>query len=214
MYKYLRRGNVVIDIDEANVTPEILWVLAPVLRGDTHIFPSFPGEPPFKIGDKVLVVFTMNPDRYAGRHLINRRLTGKMTTLWMDLPTRDEKIKIVKGFYGEFGEAVLPREATPDTDARDIEGEGGERQGEGEVEAADDEIQDFDDEEQRPIAFEGEVKEQLEIGFDNKRRPQPQARDFYLHQKNLLLTEFLARNFIRTHAMRHSMFLIGRRGNL
>jgi len=88
-------GNVVIDIDEANISPEILWLLDPLLRGEDTIYPIFPGEEPFKVKPGVVIVFTMNPKRYSGRKDIDRRLTDRMVTCWIDLPSEQQKGRII-----------------------------------------------------------------------------------------------------------------------
>jgi len=100
LYQHLREGNVVIDIDEANISPHILWALEPVLRGEKIVHPIFPEEEPFEIGEDVVLVFTMNPERYAARKEIDRRLTDRMITCRMDLPDDEDRLKIGESFYG------------------------------------------------------------------------------------------------------------------
>ncbi|MBF0531693.1 MAG: AAA family ATPase [Candidatus Omnitrophica bacterium] len=113
-YAWLKNGNAVIDFDEANAAPHILWALEAVLNGESVIYPAFPGEKPFKIGDNITIVFTRNPLRYAGRQQIEKRITDKMVVLWIDLPDPEEKAKIVQTFYGvwalEEETAVAPTE--------------------------------------------------------------------------------------------------------
>lgn len=100
VYRLIREGQVVIDIDEANISPQILWALGPVIRGERWIHPIFPEEEPFEIGPDVLLVFTFNPVRYAGRAEIDPRLLAPMIQIWMEGPTETERAEIVETFYG------------------------------------------------------------------------------------------------------------------
>lgn len=100
LYRHLREGNVVIDVDEANIAPQILWALEPVIRGETMIHPIFPEEEPFAIGPEVVVALTYNPTHMSGRHDINRRQSERMLIAHMSQPDASERAAIIEGFYG------------------------------------------------------------------------------------------------------------------
>ncbi|MBN1982168.1 MAG: AAA family ATPase [Chitinivibrionales bacterium] len=100
LYRCLQQGNAVIDIDEANINPKILWVLEPVIRGEEWVYPVFPGEERFRIGENIHLIFTYNPGRYAGRGEIDKRLLDRMIPLWMDMPGDAERLQIVESFFG------------------------------------------------------------------------------------------------------------------
>ncbi len=106
LYQYLREGNVVIDIDEANAQPEILWLLGPVLRGEEWIYPIFPGEPPFKIGRGVQLVFTYNPAHFSGRSEMDKRILDLMIVAWLEPPKKENKPAITETFWGVWAEKV------------------------------------------------------------------------------------------------------------
>ncbi|MCX5687058.1 MAG: VWA domain-containing protein, partial [Candidatus Omnitrophica bacterium] len=109
LYRYLNKnlggGNVVIEVDEANCAPWMLWILESVLRGEKWIQPIFPGELPFELADDVLIVFTYNPERYAARQAIDERILNRMIIAWMGLPKNTDRPKIIQTFYG-----ILPEE--------------------------------------------------------------------------------------------------------
>jgi len=44
LYARLKEGNVVIDIDEANINPQILWVLESILRGKRQFIRYSPAK--------------------------------------------------------------------------------------------------------------------------------------------------------------------------
>lgn len=114
LYRKLRQGNVVIDIDEANVAPWVLWALEPVLRGEKRVHPIFPEEEPFTLGPGVQVILTFNPVRYSGRGKIDPRLLEMMIVAWQGLPKTEEMSRIVESFYGVWEQrkeaAVKPKE--------------------------------------------------------------------------------------------------------
>jgi len=97
-YELIREGNVVIDIDEGDVAPHILWVADAILRGEDMIYPAFPGEEPFQIGKNVVLGVTLNR-KYDGRQIIDRRILEKMIQVHMELPSTEEKEKIIETFY-------------------------------------------------------------------------------------------------------------------
>ena len=119
LYRYLKEGNVVIVIDEANISPKILWSLLPVILGEKWVHPIFPEEPPFQIGDGVQIVFTYNPSTFSGRSEIEQRILNQMILVWMNLPDQKDRAKIIEGFYGvwtglEDEKAMAaPEEETP-----------------------------------------------------------------------------------------------------
>ncbi|MGB3082086.1 MAG: AAA family ATPase, partial [Candidatus Omnitrophota bacterium] len=100
LYSYVKEGHVVIDIDEANISPRILWVLEPLIRGERIINPIFPEEEPFEVGEGVIVIFTINPSTFPSRKEIDRRLTDRMIKCQMDLPEKADKERIVQMFFG------------------------------------------------------------------------------------------------------------------
>jgi WD40 repeat protein/MoxR-like ATPase len=105
-YRLLREGRVVIDIDEANLAPWMLWTLEPLLRGEREVHPIFPDEPPFLVGDGVQIVMTFNPTRYSGRQAIDPRLLQNSLTAWMDLASPQELEKVAASFYGVWEQPV------------------------------------------------------------------------------------------------------------
>ncbi|MBN2144656.1 MAG: AAA family ATPase [Candidatus Aureabacteria bacterium] len=107
LYDWLKKGNVVIDIDEANIRPEILWILEPILRGEKRISPMFPGEEPFEIGPNVQLVFTFNPDSFSGRDAIDKRILDKMIVAWMELPEKKDRPSITETFWGVWGKIKI-----------------------------------------------------------------------------------------------------------
>jgi len=115
--KWIDSGKgVVIDIDEANIQPEILWVLEPVIRGEQWVHPIFPEMEPFRIGPRVQLVLSYNPDYFNGREQIDRRLTDNMIVAWMDLPNEKEQPEIIETFYGVWakeGTAVDIKQKQP-----------------------------------------------------------------------------------------------------
>ena len=64
----LKEGNAVLIVDEANIKPEILWVLAGIARGEKKFTIEMPGDSSVEIelGENVFVMLTMNPESYEG----------------------------------------------------------------------------------------------------------------------------------------------------
>jgi len=46
------------------------------------------------------LVFTYNPIRLSGRHMIDSRILENMIIAQMDQPRKEERAKIIEGFYG------------------------------------------------------------------------------------------------------------------
>ncbi len=103
-YARLREGRVVVDIDEANVAPWVLWTLEPLLRGERWVHPIFPGEEAFLVGEDVQVTMTFNPTRYSARSAIAPRLLEKTIVAWMDLALPQDMARVVESFYGVWEE--------------------------------------------------------------------------------------------------------------
>ncbi len=99
-YRLLREGRVIMDIDEANLAPWVLWTLEPLLRGERWVHPIFPEEPAFMVGEGVQIVMTFNPTRYSGRQTIDPRLLDHAITAWVGLASSQEIEKVVASFYG------------------------------------------------------------------------------------------------------------------
>ena len=102
--EFLRRiekGNQVIILDEANIRPEILWVLNGIARGEKEITVEMPGEESHtvKVGDNVFFLLTMNPESYAGRGQIPEVLLENVFKLWAPSDyTTDQLEKIFDDF--------------------------------------------------------------------------------------------------------------------
>lgn len=121
-YRHLREGHAVIDLDEANISPKLLWILEPLLRGETRVTPIFPDEEPFDIGPDVLVVMTYNPTRYSGRFDIANRILERCILALMDTPQEEDQERIIEGFYGIWGlEQPVSREIPAPTEVRPSE---------------------------------------------------------------------------------------------
>ncbi|HAM36952.1 MAG TPA: hypothetical protein DEB40_06955 [Elusimicrobia bacterium] len=133
-YAALKAGHAVIDVDEANVAPWVLWALEPVLRGERAVRPIFPEEPAFLIGEDVQVILTYNPTRYSARSAIDPRLLDGMITAWLDLPSPIEEARIVESFWGVLeGEddvsTAMPAAPQAPADVFDVDGIGVSDQG-------------------------------------------------------------------------------------
>lgn len=112
VYSLLKEGHVVIDLDEANIAPKILWTLEPVIRGERWIFPIFPEEEPFEVGPDVLLILTYNPVRYAGRSEIDPRLLSPMIQVWMEGPSETERAQIMASVFGVWVDPSVGRSRT------------------------------------------------------------------------------------------------------
>lgn len=102
--------GVVIDVDEANLQPELLWMLEPIIRGERWIHPLFPGEEPFEVADNVLLILTYNPAYMSGRKTIDKRLLDRMMVAQIRPPDDDEKVSVMETLFG-----VWPQKATDAT---------------------------------------------------------------------------------------------------
>jgi MoxR-like ATPase len=109
-YRLLREGNVLIDLDEANLAPWVLWTLEPILRGENWVYPIFPEEPPFRVGPGVQIAMTFNPTRYSARHAIDEHVMRYAIPAWMGLASPREIERVVASFYGVWEETAAPEE--------------------------------------------------------------------------------------------------------
>ncbi|MBF0595136.1 MAG: AAA family ATPase, partial [Candidatus Omnitrophica bacterium] len=100
LYKRLAEGNAVIIIDEADVSPHILYVLESVLRGEEWLPSAMPGMPPLHIGKNVFVVFTKNFANYGGRLEIPQRIDARMVTARVRVLMPEEKKMVIESFFG------------------------------------------------------------------------------------------------------------------
>ena len=120
-YQVLRQGNAVVDIDEANVAPWVLWTLEPLLRGERVVEPIFPGEEAFEVGPDVQVVLTFNPERYSGRERIAERLLERMLLARVEPVETGQIGPVIETFYGVWegmDGARTPRPAVKTPPAR------------------------------------------------------------------------------------------------
>ncbi|MCK5581087.1 MAG: AAA family ATPase [Candidatus Omnitrophica bacterium] len=75
-------------IDEANASPDMLYALAPLFRGEKKFSVEYAGEN-FKVevDDEVLIILTFNPsEKYAGRGGFSRDIVSYADKLWMPNP--------------------------------------------------------------------------------------------------------------------------------
>jgi WD40 repeat protein/MoxR-like ATPase len=102
----LIKGNTVLIVDEANIKPEILWILAGIARGESRFSIEIPGDDPitFDVGRNTYVLFTMNPESYGGgRAVIPGPVREDIMHIWA--PSRypaDELKSIVSEFFGGY----------------------------------------------------------------------------------------------------------------
>ncbi|MBF0216582.1 MAG: AAA family ATPase, partial [Candidatus Omnitrophica bacterium] len=120
--KKLESGNAMLIVDEANIKPEVLWILSGIARGEKQFTIERPGDKPytFNIGKNVYVVFTMNPEAYGGgRGMIPIPIKEDIYNIWVpDYYEYPELVKIVTEFFGGVPElanitGVKPEEIAP-----------------------------------------------------------------------------------------------------
>ncbi|MBF0215721.1 MAG: AAA family ATPase [Candidatus Omnitrophica bacterium] len=115
--KQLEEGNTMLIVDEANIKPEILWLLSGIARGEKQFTIERPGDKPhtFNIGENVYVVFTMNPEAYGGgRGAIPIPLKEDIFNIWVpDYYEYPEMARIVTEFFGGMPELANITEMTP-----------------------------------------------------------------------------------------------------
>ncbi|MCX5708657.1 MAG: AAA family ATPase [Candidatus Omnitrophica bacterium] len=115
MQEFLKRvkaGNQVIIVDEANMRPEMLWVLNGIARGEKEVSVEIPGEEPFtvEIGDNVYILLTMNPESYTDRGEVPGVLLENVFRLWA--PARyaqDEVIRILNDLIDASQQAAVSK---------------------------------------------------------------------------------------------------------
>ncbi|MFH1847519.1 MAG: AAA family ATPase [Candidatus Omnitrophota bacterium] len=99
----LKKGNTVLIVDEANLKPEILWILSGIARGEKQFTIEVPGDDPlrFEIGENIYVMFTMNPERYGGdRGLVPLPLKEDAFNVWTPAEYEDNELfAIVNEFF-------------------------------------------------------------------------------------------------------------------
>jgi len=81
----LEKGNTVLVVDEANIKPEILWILAGIARGEKTFTIEVPGDKPisFELGRNVFVLLTMNPEEYGGgRDVLPQPVKEDIFSIW------------------------------------------------------------------------------------------------------------------------------------
>jgi len=102
--KRIQAGNQVIILDEANIRPEILWILNGIARGEKEITVEIPGKEPFtvKVGDNVHFLMTMNPESYAGREQIPEVLLENIFKLWVPSDYTPEQLQEILDNFLRF----------------------------------------------------------------------------------------------------------------
>ncbi|MBF0511777.1 MAG: AAA family ATPase, partial [Candidatus Omnitrophica bacterium] len=99
-YEKVKEGNVVIDFDEVNIAPWMLYVLEPLLRQEEWIQPVFPEERPFQTGKGVVIMATRNADYFALRQEVDQRFEERSVRIQMLPPSIVEQRQIVASFWG------------------------------------------------------------------------------------------------------------------
>jgi len=99
-YKMLKNGHTVIDFDEFNIAPWMMFVLEPIFRGEKFIFPIFPDEKPFMLGDGLLLMGTRNADHLSLRQDVDRRFEERAIDIQVPNPTQEDKYQINASFWG------------------------------------------------------------------------------------------------------------------
>ncbi len=84
-------------IDEANAAPDILYSLAPLLRGEKKFTVEYAGESfEVEVDDEVLIALTFNPaETYAGRGAFDRELIAHAEKLWAPDPLRYPDLTLI-----------------------------------------------------------------------------------------------------------------------
>jgi MoxR-like ATPase len=83
-FKRIGKDNQIIIFDEANIRPEILWVLTGIARGERKFSFEMPGEAPFEVrlGKNVFFLMPMNPENYSGRGEVPVPLLEDIHKIW------------------------------------------------------------------------------------------------------------------------------------
>ncbi|MBF0215968.1 MAG: AAA family ATPase [Candidatus Omnitrophica bacterium] len=102
----LKSGNTVLVVDEANIKPEILWILSGIARGERKFSIEVPGEKPieFRLGDNIYILFTMNPEDYeGGRDIIPQPVKEDIFNIWAPSEYPDPELTaIVNEFFDGY----------------------------------------------------------------------------------------------------------------